>query len=178
LVQDYHTADVFALTSDFEGMPKKKVLLAENGILKAIVHDRKTAKAACCGTTGHALPTPNTYGPMSSNLSVKPGKSGLEELIKSTEKGILVTQFHYVNMLKPIPLEITGMTRNGTYWIENGKIAYPVKNMRFTESVVGALNRVEAVGSRQKISSAFFGGRFLVPAMKINNFYFSSVTEF
>ena len=163
---------------DFEGMPRQKVMLIENGIAKAAVHDRKTAKKAGMDTTGHALPQPNSYGPIPMSLVLKPGKPTLEEMIKSTKQGILVTQFHYVNLLKPLTLDITGMTRNGTYMIENGRISYPVKNMRFTESVVAAFNRVEEIGCEHTVSEAFFGGKFLVPPLKIKDFNFSSSTEF
>ncbi|MFH1618549.1 MAG: TldD/PmbA family protein [bacterium] len=163
---------------DFEGMPRKKVMLVENGMAMTAVHDRRTSGKAGVSSTGHALPSPNTYGPIPSNLSLKPGGSSLEDMIKSTERGLLVTQFHYVNVLKPVSLELTGMTRNGTYLIENGRITGPVRNMRFTESVVEALGRVEAIGAKPSVTAAFFGGKFLVPPMKIRDFNFSSVTGF
>lgn len=163
---------------DFEGMPRKKVMLVEKGVAKGVVHDRKTSRDSKTPATGHALPTPNAYGPIPSNIFLKPGDSSVEEMIKNTGRGVLVTQFHYVNVLKPLEMEITGMTRNGTYWIEDGKIAHPIKNMRFTESIVDALNRVEEIGSRPVRSSAFFGGKFLVPPLKIRDFCFSSVTGF
>lgn len=163
---------------DFEGMPRQRVLLIDKGVAKNVVNDRKTAKMLKTVSTGHALPQPNTYGPISSFMRLSPGAAALGEMIKNTKQGLLVTQFHYVNLLKPLTLEITGMTRNGTYWIENGEIAFPVKNMRFTESVVEALNRVEEVGRDRETIPAFSGGKFLVPAIKIKDFNFSSVTQF
>lgn len=163
---------------DFEGMPRRKVTFVEEGVARAVAHDRRTARKAKASATGHALPNPNPYGPVPMNVCLRGGDSSLEEMIRGTDRGLLVTQFHYTNILKPVELELTGMTRNGTYWIEDGELAYPVKNLRFTESVVAAFNRVEALGRTQKPSAAFFGGKFLVPAAKIADFCFSSATSF
>lgn len=163
---------------DFEGMPRTKVTLVEKGVAKAVVHDRKTAKKSGLTTTGHALPVPNTYGPFPTCVGLMGGDSSYEDLIKGTKKGVLVTQFHYVNVLKPKTLELTGMTRNGTYMIEDGKIAYPIKNFRFTESMVDAFGRVDALAKDRELTEAFFGGKFVVPALKMRDFNFSSTTEF
>jgi len=119
---------------------------------------------------------PNTYGPIPMNLSLAPGRSSMEEMIKNTKKGILVTTFHYTNLLKPLTVEMTGMTRNGTFMIENGRIAYPIKNMRFTESAVEAFGRVEAVGDKAQAYISW--GRIAAPALKLRDFNFSSATEF
>jgi len=161
---------------DYEGMPRRKVTLIENGVARALVHDRKTAALAGIKTTGHALPSPNTFGPIPTNLTLTKGGSSIEEMIKNTEKGILVTNFHYTNLLKPLTVEMTGMTRNGTFMIENGRVAYPIKNLRFTESAVEAFNKVEAVGDKPQAYISW--GRVSAPALKIRDFNFSSSTEF
>ena len=161
---------------DYEGQPRSKVTLIENGVLKAVVHDRKTAKAAKTASTGHALPQPSYMGPFPLNLSVKPGQGTLADLIKSTERGILVTQFHYTNLLKEQTVEMTGMTRNGTFMVENGRIAFPIKNMRFTQSMVEAFNNIEAVSAETGLVSEW--GTLSCPAMRLNNFNFSSSTKF
>ena len=161
---------------DYEGQPRRKVTLIDKGVARAVVHDRKTAALAGTQTTGHALPMPNTYGPIPINLSLKRGPVSIAEMIKSTEKGILVTTFHYTNLLKPLTVEMTGMTRNGTFMIENGHVAYPVKNMRFTGSAVEAFNNIEAVGDRPEVYMSW--GRVSSPTLKIRNFNFSSSTEF
>jgi predicted Zn-dependent protease len=128
--------------------------------------------------TGHGLPQPNRYGAAPWNMVVTAGDSSLDEMIKSTKRGLLVTHFHYTNLAERRELVLTGMTRDGTFLIENGKIKHPVKNMRFTQSVIEALSNVEMI-SRDRISaSAFFGGSFVVPSMKINGFNFSSETKF
>jgi predicted Zn-dependent protease len=161
---------------DFEGIPKTRVLMIENGMARGVVHDRKTAKKANTVSTGHSLPQPNIYGPVPLNVVLKEGNTPIEKMIKNTKKGVLVTQFWYVNMVKPLKLEITGMTRNGTFLIENGQISNSIKNMRFTESLVEALNRVEFVGD--KIVPINSWGRVSVPALKIKDFNFSSTTQF
>ncbi|MCG2726394.1 MAG: TldD/PmbA family protein [Elusimicrobia bacterium] len=161
---------------DFEGFPRKKLPLIEKGVVKNAVFDRKTALEAKTKNTGHGLPIPNIYGPLPLNTLVSPGKTSVDDMIKQTSKGILITQFHYTNMLKPLNLEITGMTRNGTYLIENGKTKRAVKNMRFTESIVKALNNIVCVGD--KTITMFNWGKISAPALKIKDFNFSSSTEF
>jgi len=161
---------------DYEGQPRQRVTLIDSGVARAVVHDRKTAALAGARTTGHALPMPNTYGPVPMNLSLKKGLVSTAEMIKNTEYGILVTNFHYTNLLKPLTIELTGMTRNGTFLIKNGRIACPVRNMRFTESAVEAFNRIEAVGNEPAAFRSW--GRVSAPALKIRDFNFSSSTEF
>jgi predicted Zn-dependent protease len=161
---------------DFEGRPRQRVTLVENGVLKAIVHDRKTAKAAGTASTGHALPQPSHMGPIPLNLAVKPGKGTLEDLIRGTGRGILVTQFHYTNMLKPQTVEITGTTRNGTFMIENGKITHPVKNLRFTQGLAEAFAELDAVGG--EASNRLVWGQISCPPLRLRNFNFSSATKF
>lgn len=173
----YHPQNLGA-PFDFEGMPKKDVVLIEHGIAKNVVYDRETALKAKTTSTGHGLPQPNAHGPMSSNLVLMPGDSSLEKMIKSTQKGILVTQLHYTNLVEPMKLVLTGMTRNGTFLIENGQITRGIKNMRFTESIVKTLSNVETISKDSKYNNAFFGGGFVVPALKVNDFNFSSETKF
>lgn len=166
------------LPFDFEGMPRKSVTLIENGVFKTVVYDRKTAKMTGTKTTGHSLPQPNSYGPMPMNLILKPGDKSIKEMIGSTEKGLLITHFHYTNVVNPMEMIITGMTRDGVFMVENGKVTKAVKNMRFTESIPNMFNNVEMIGKDTILHEAFFGGGFIVPGLKINNFTFTSKTEF
>jgi predicted Zn-dependent protease len=161
---------------DFEGMPREKVVLIEKGVARAVVHDRRTAAEAGARPTGHALPQPNPYGPLPQNLEMAAGDSSLGEMIRSTKRGILVTAFHYTNLLRPKPVEMTGMTRNGTFLVENGRVTKALKNLRFTQSVVEALGRVEALSREREV--VYGWGRMCVPAMKIRDFNFSSSTGF
>ena len=166
------------LPFDFEGSPRQEVTLVENGVAKSVVHDRETAAKAGVEDTGHALPKPNAYGPLPLHLEMESGDSSLEDMISSTNKGILVTHLHYTNLIDPMQMILTGMTRDGTFLIENGEVTKPVVNLRFTESVIKALSNVELISEDRIFASPFFGGGTVVPAMKINNFTFSSVTEF
>lgn len=163
---------------DFEGQPRQRVVLVEKGVAKQVVHDRITAARASSSTTGHSLPQPNVAGPLPLNLMLEPGDSSLEDMIKATEKGILITHFHYTNLIDPVRLTLTGMTRDGTFLIENGRITKPVRNMRFTESIVEAFNRIELISKERKTTQAFFGGSFVAPAVRIGKFNFSSASEF
>ncbi len=166
------------LPFDFEGTPRQKLTLIENGIVRGIAHDRTTAAKAHAQTTGHGLPQPSSSGPLPLNVMLEPGTCSLEEMIQSTEKGILVTHFHYTNVQDPVKLTLTGMTRDGTFLIEKGKIASPLRNLRFTDSAVRAFNEVQMISRQRRTANAFFAGSFLVPALKIANFNFSSISEF
>lgn len=163
---------------DFEGFPRQKVTLIENGIMKSVVHDRRSAKRAGVSNTGHAMPQPDSFGPVPLNLVVEGGDSSLEEMIQTTKKGLLVTRFHYVNLLNPMTMFITGMTRDGLFLIEDGQVVKGVKNLRFTESILEALKNVVALSRELYKADTFWGGGGIVlPAMKIENFHFTSATE-
>jgi predicted Zn-dependent protease len=178
ITDDAYHPQTLGLNFDYEGIPRQRVVLVDRGIARAVVHDRKTAKAAGMESTGHALPQPNTYGPMPLNIVLSGGNSTVEKMIAETKKGLLITHFHYTNILDPITLTITGMTRDGVFWVEDGKVRHPVKNFRFTESVVKAFNQVEALGREMVYAHAFWGGGIVCPAAKIRGFNFSSATKF
>jgi len=166
------------LPFDFEGMPKKRVPLVEAGVLKAVVHDRTSAMMLGVESTGHGLPPGANYGAVPMNLFMAGGESNLEEMIASTERGLLVTHFHYLNpFLDPMQLLFTGMTRDGTFLIEGGKIARPVKNLRFTESMLRAFSRIEALSADTLLIAEDFSS-IRVPAVKFKGFRFTSATEF
>ena len=162
---------------DFEGMPKQRVDLIEKGIAKAVVYDSYTANKEGKDTTGHALPAPNPYGPLPGNLFMAPGTSTKQQMLASIERGLWVTRFHYVNPVHPLKTILTGMTRDGTFLIEKGEITKPAKNLRFTQSVLEALSAVRMIGAETRLHGAFFGG-VRVPALCIDGFTFTGVTEF
>ncbi len=162
---------------DFEGMPKQRVDLITNGIAKGVVYDSYTASREGKQSTGHALPAPNTYGPLPGNLFMQTGTKTKAEMLASVQRGLLVTRFHYVNPLHPLKTVLTGMTRDGTFLIENGSISRGVKNLRFTENVLEALARVRMIGRDSKLGRSFFGG-IRVPPLLIDGFAFTGVTEF
>ena len=178
ILDDAYHPDNSGLPFDFEGMPRRKTVLVEKGVVRNLVYDLKSARKDRVQSTGHALPQPNTYGGLPLNMVVEAGDSSLEEMIRSTKKGLLVTHFHYANVAERRELVLTGLTRDGTFLIENGRVKRPVKNMRFTESVIKALGNVEMISRERIFARAFFGGGFVVPAMKIKKFNFSSETKF
>ena len=163
---------------DGEGVPRRRVNLVENGVARDVVHDRRTALKQGCQSTGHAQPQPSSSGPLPANLVLASGVGDTASLMKDVDRGILVTEFHYTNMVEPTKLTLTGMTRNGTFLVENGEVTQAVRNMRFTQSLVEALNRVTAIGDNPKLCSALFGGYTVVPSLRIDGFGFSSTTEF
>jgi len=162
---------------DFEGVKKEKITLIEDGVFKNLVYDIKTARKENKKSTGHALPPSTPYGPMPMNVFLKSGDKSKEEMIKSTKKGLLITSFHYVNIVNPKETIITGMTRNGTFMIEDGKVTHPIKNLRFTQNVCEALSNVEMLGNDPKLMGDSMGG-MVIPSMKIKDFNFTSKTEF
>jgi predicted Zn-dependent protease len=174
IVDDAYHPLCRGLPFDCEGMPRKKVTLVEHGIVTGLVHDRKTALAMAVESTGHALPQPNPYGPIPENVVFERGDSTLREMIASTERGLLITQFHYCNVENPMHLILTGITRNGTFLIEGGKLRCGIRNFRFTESGIRIFNEVEKISAEQKVVGAFFGGEFVVPSLKVRDFTFTS----
>lgn len=174
----------FSFPFDFEGVPKRKLVLIDKGIAKNVVYDSLTAFKEKKVSTGHALGAPNPFGPVPLNVVMRTGNKSMEDMISETEKGILVTRFHYTNVIDPHKLTFTGMTRDGTFLIENGKVSKGVKNLRFTENIIEVLNRVEALSNKPELvaDDPGYGARFAtgttVPAIKIKDFTFTSATEF
>ena len=162
---------------DFEGVPKHRVTFFERGIAREVVYDSFTAGREGKQSTGHALPAPNSYGPMPLHLFLGPGDSGPAELLQGIDRGLWVTRFHYVNVVHPTKAILTGMTRDGTFLIENGEITRPIHNLRFTQSVLDALSDVQAIGREPMMLQDEVGGTH-VPALRIGRFSFTSATEF
>jgi PmbA protein len=162
---------------DFEGVPRSRVDLIRDGVFLDAVYDRRTAKGAGIASTGHGLPAPNPEGPFPLNLMMATGDVRIDEMIEATDRGVLVTRFHYTNIVNPIESSITGMTRDGTFLIEHGEVAGPVRNFRFTQSILDALSTVSMVGRQAELASEFFFSASTVPALKIEEFHFSGVSD-
>lgn len=162
---------------DGEGMPRKRVTLIEKGVVKNVVYARSTAHKAGVEPTGHGFPLPNEYGEMPLNIVMEGSKTSLEEMIRTTERGLLVTRLWYIRDVDPYQKLLTGMTRDGTFWIEGGEARYGVKNFRFNQSVIEMLGQVESLGPPQRTSGEE-SFDMVVPAMKVSDFNFSSLTTF
>ena len=169
-------ADSLGLPFDFEGVPAQRVVLIDQGIANGVVWDRATAGKAGVASTGHGLPPPNSYGPIPLNLKMEPGASSVDDMVASTERGLLVTRFHYSNVVNEKETVLTGMTRDGTFLISDGRIEHGVKNLRYTQNALEALSNVDVVGDKTEISTELFFGGSRAPALKIRDFKFSSST--
>ena len=161
---------------DAEGTAKRRLPLIERGVAARVAHDRTTAAIAGTTSTGHALPAPNPYGPVPSHLVMDGGDASLDELVAGCERGLYVTRFHYTNVVHPLNTTITGMTRDGTFLIEGGRIVGGVRNLRFTQSILAALSQVEEVGADVTVASDLFFGAAAAPAVRLSQFAFTSAT--
>jgi len=161
---------------DFEGAPTQRLALIENGIGRTVVTDSHWAAKLQRPNTGHALPAPNAAGPMPRSTVVLPGSKSRQELISETQRGLLVSRFWYIRPVDQRRTIVTGMTRDGTFLIEDGKIAGGVRNMRFNQSILEAMRSCELSNELRRTGSYFYST--VVPAVKIDRFCFSSVTDF
>ena len=166
------------LPFDFEGVPKQKVTFIENGIARGVVYDTLTAQREGRQSTGHSLPAPNSMGPYPMHVFMAPGETPKSEMLKSIERGIWVTRFWYTRPVHRMKVLITGMTRDGTFLIENGQATKPLKNFRFTTSYLDALNQVRAISRETKLFYNDWGSASRVaPALVADGFRFTGVTQ-
>jgi predicted Zn-dependent protease len=162
---------------DYEGVAKQRVPLLERGVCREIVHDTKTAAREGRRSTGHALPAPNPWGPYPLNLSMAAGETPRAEVVGGLERGLLVTRFHYTNVVHPKQVKITGMTKDGLFLVEGGQVRAPVRNLRFTQSYLEALAAVEAVSiERRSVDGDGYLGTIVVPTLRIGSFSFTGTT--
>lgn len=173
---------------DGEGVSRQKVALAENGVVKRIVYARATAErikrseyketAGSVSATGHGFPLPNEIGEMPLNIVFQVSEpQSVEQMIASTERGLLVTRLWYIREVEPFEKILTGMTRDGTFYLENGRLQGGVRNFRFNESLIHMLSNVQAMSLPVR-SAGEESFDMVVPAMKVKDFNFTEVTKF
>jgi len=174
---------------DGEGMRRQKVQLVENGVVKRLVYARATAekmkqsehkdKVGPIAPTGHGFPIPNEMGEAPMNIVFGPpaNPKSIDEMIASTERGVLVTRLWYIREVDPYEKILTGMTRDGTFYIEDGKQRHGVRNFRFNESLLHMLSNVGDMGTPVRASGEE-SFDMVVPAMKVRDFNFTEVTKF
>jgi PmbA protein len=174
---------------DGEGVRRQKVELVRNGAVNRLVYARATAermkrseyryKVGRVAATGHGLPLPNEVGEMPLNIvfATPSDPQSVEQMIASTERGILVTRLWYIREVDPYEKIVTGMTRDGTLYVENGRVQYGVRNFRFNESLISMLSNVEAMSVPVRASGEE-SFDMVVPAMKVREFNFTEVTKF
>jgi len=177
IVDDGGDPNGLPMSFDYEGVAKQRVPLVEAGVCRNVVYDSQTAARDGRASTGHGLPAPNPWGPFPLNAVMSAGTTPRDELIGGLDRGLLVTRFHYTNVVHPKLAIVTGMTRDGTFLVERGEIVGPVRNLRFTQSYLDALAGVSAVSSSRKTIKGFLGAA-VVPALRIDGWTFTGVTEF
>lgn len=174
---------------DGEGLRRQRVALVESGVVKQVVYARATAErmkasefkssVGPIAATGHGFPLPNEIGEMPLNIVFAPVShpQTLAEMIASTERGVLVTRLWYIREVEPFEKIMTGMTRDGTFLVGNGRVVGGVRNFRFNESLIHMLSNVEAMSMPVR-SSGEESFDMVVPAMKVREFNFTEVTKF
>jgi len=162
---------------DGEGVPRKKVALVERGVPVNLVYSRASAKKATSKPTGHGFSLPTEDGEAPFNLVFAGGSASTEEMIGSTERGLLVTRLWYIREVDPYQKILTGMTRDGTFLVENGRVTGAVRNFRFNQSIIEMLSNVGMLGPAVRASGEE-SFDMVVPAMKVRDFHFSEVTKF
>jgi PmbA protein len=177
IVDDVYHALQLGRPFDGEGIPRQRVLLVDGGVPMTLVYSRASAKIDRKKPTGHGFVLPNEYGEAPMNLVFSGGKSSLEEMIASTERGLLVTRLWYIREVDPYEKIMTGMTRDGLFLVEKGRVTSAARNFRFNQSILEMLRNVEMMGPAVRATGeeAF---EMVVPAMKIRDFHFSEVTKF
>jgi predicted Zn-dependent protease len=177
ITDDVYHAFQLGAPFDGEGIPRQRVVLVDRGVPKNLVYSRATAKVLHKKPTGQGFALPNEYGEAPMNLVVSGGNSSLEEMITSTDRGLLVTRLWYIREVDPYEKVLTGMTRDGLFLVENGRVTSAVRNFRFNQSMLEMLSNVETLGPAVRATGeeAF---EMVVPAMKVRDFHFSEVTKF
>ncbi|MGH9546230.1 MAG: TldD/PmbA family protein [Terriglobales bacterium] len=174
---------------DGEGVPRQRVQLIENGAVRRLVYARSTAakmkqseykdKVGPVQATGHGFPLPNEMGeaPMNIVFGTPADPKTVDQMIASTERGVLVTRLWYIREVDPYEKILTGMTRDGTFYVEDGKVRQGILNFRFNESLIHMLSNVEAMGTPVRASGEE-SFDMVAPSMKVRDFNFTEVTKF
>jgi len=162
---------------DAEGVPRRRLTLVDAGVVREIAYCRQAASLAGTTPTGHGFPLPNDAGEAPMNIVIAGGDAPVEEIVASTERGILVTRLWYIREVDPYEKIFTGMTRDGTFLVEGGRITAGVRNFRFNVGLMEMLSNVEALSPAERASGEETFD-MVVPAMKVRGFNFTEVTRF
>ena len=162
---------------DGEGVPRRRLTLVEGGVVRDIAYCRQAAASASTVATGHGFPLPNEMGEAPTNVVFMGGDSSVDEMIRSTGRGILVTRLWYIREVDPYEKIFTGMTRDGTFLIEGGEVTCGARNFRFNQSLIEMLSNVEMLSPAARASGEE-SADMVVPAMKVRDFNFTEVTRF
>jgi predicted Zn-dependent protease len=162
---------------DGEGVPRRGLFLVEDGTPREVAYSRQAAHAAGVAPTGHGFALPNEAGEAPLNIVIQGGSTPLERMVAATHRGVLVTRLWYIREVDPYEKIMTGMTRDGTFLVEQGELRGGIRNFRFNQSVIELLNNVEALSPSRRASGEE-APDMVVPAMKAHEFNFTEVTKF
>ena len=162
---------------DAEGVPRRRLTLVEGGVVREIAYCRQAAALARVAPTGHGFPLPNETGEAPMNIVIAGGGTSVEEMVAATEHGVLVTRLWYIREVDPYEKIFTGMTRDGTFLVEGGKVSAGVRNFRFNVGLMEMLSNVVALSPAVRASGEETFD-MVVPAMKVRGFNFTEVTRF
>ena len=180
LIDDVADPGALGVGFDTEGTPKQRLALIDDGVTRSLAHDRRTALKAGVVSTGHASPNSGVWGPVPGSLFLSGGDDTVGDMIAAVERGIYVATFNYCRVLDPKSLVVTGLTRNGTFMIENGRITGAVSNLRFTQSFVDALGpgSVLGLGDDARLGDSEFGpGIAHVPTLHLAGWNFTGGSD-
>ena len=176
LIDDMTDGRALGVLFDTEGTPKQRLALIEDGVTRSLVHDRRTAFQAGVLSTGHGHPGSEVWGPLPYTMFIGEGGESVDSMIGSMERGLYVSTFNYCRVLDPKTLAVTGLTRNGTFMVESGRITGAVTNFRFTQSFVSALGpgSVLGIGDDARFADTEFGtGMVHTPSLRLAGWNFT-----
>ena len=162
---------------DGEGVPRRRLTLVERGVVREVAYSRQAAALAGTAPTGHGFPLPNEFGESPANIVIAGGATSVEEMTASTDRGILVTRFWYIREVDPYEKIFTGMTRDGTFLIEGGRVTAGVRNFRFNQGLMEMLSNVESLSAPVRASGEETFD-MVAPAMKVRDFNLTEATRF
>jgi predicted Zn-dependent protease len=182
---DALSQDTFIMPMDYEGLPKTRVDFIKNGIVTGdVVNNYYQAMKNGIEPTGHGLPpSSGLSSSIAFHSAVDPGKDSADDLLSNMKKGIFIKRFHYLTTVHPLKTLLSGMTRDGIFWVENGKITARISNLRFTQSIIEALKNIKGMSRERKTIwfrdfSVEYPTSMVVPRMYIDKFNFTGKTEF
>jgi predicted Zn-dependent protease len=175
LREDVTDPGTIGIPFDVEGTPKRPFDLVRDGVTKGLLQNRRTAKALGVESTGHAVEGGGAWGALGANLVLEPGAKTTDELVAGMERGVLVTDFWYTRILDPRTQVVTGLTRNGVWLVEEGKVVRPVTNLRFTQSFIDAIGpgAVRGISSDRALLQSGWDAVYLVPALHLGSWNFT-----
>ena len=180
LWDDPKAPETLGLPFDLEGTPRRRLDLIRDGVTMGVVHDRRTARRLGAESTGHSIPGSDSWGPVPTALTLVGGDDDPEDMIAAVDRGLYVATFNYCRILDPKSQVVTGLTRNGTFMIENGRITGAVTNLRFTQSFLEALgpDRVLGIGNDRRYADSEFGpGLVQAPSLRLASWNFTGGAE-